>query len=97
VIQIDAFDAESLLLRLSAANIMFTYSSILVERRIIFISENPSILSGCVQAALAMIFPLSWQHIYVPVLPPSLLNYVCAPMPYIVGVIKSCMDEVRTQ
>ncbi|KAI8800344.1 hypothetical protein BJ742DRAFT_86273 [Cladochytrium replicatum] len=31
-------------------------------------------------------YPLSWQHILIPVLPAKLLSYLQAPMPYIVGV-----------
>jgi hypothetical protein len=36
----------------------------------------------------------AWQHVLVPVVPESLLSYVSAPMPFIVGVHKSLMKSV---
>jgi hypothetical protein len=35
------------------------------------------------------------QHIFVPVLPRSLLTYCCAPMPFLVGVHSAFMSEVN--
>lgn len=58
----------------------------LYERRIIFISKRLSRLSACVQACNALIYPMIWQHIYIPVLPLSLIDYLLAPMPFLIGV-----------
>jgi len=33
-----------------------------------------------------LLAPLHWRHIYIPVLPNKLSDFVCAPMPFIVGV-----------
>jgi len=41
-----------------------------------------------------LLYPLTWQHIYIPVLPRSLLSFVCAPMPFVVGVLRTELDEV---
>ncbi|KAM7409676.1 hypothetical protein PAMA_001256 [Pampus argenteus] len=38
-----------------------------------------------------------WQHIFIPVLPPHLLDYCCAPMPYFVGVHLSLLERVRSR
>lgn len=40
---------------------------------------------------------LAKKHIYIPVLPKSLLSFVCAPMPFVVGILKSELDEVLRQ
>ncbi len=34
---------------------------------------------------MALIFPLVWTHVYIPVLPESLLGVLGAPMPYLIG------------
>eukprot|EP01103_Thecamoeba_quadrilineata_P009266 TRINITY_DN189_c0_g1_i1.p1 TRINITY_DN189_c0_g1~~TRINITY_DN189_c0_g1_i1.p1 ORF type:complete len:694 (+),score=98.54 TRINITY_DN189_c0_g1_i1:49-2130(+) len=91
----DVTEIAQLLSQLCPDNLLLVFTSLLVERRIIFYSSNVSILSSCVQAAVSLLFPLRWQHIYVPVLPPDMLNYVCAPMPFVIGVLKSSMDRVN--
>ncbi|KAM7369474.1 hypothetical protein PAMP_013741 [Pampus punctatissimus] len=42
-----------------------------------------------------MLYPMHWQHVYIPVLPQHLLDYCCAPMPYLIGVHSSLMEKVR--
>ncbi|EDV28079.1 uncharacterized protein TRIADDRAFT_53305 [Trichoplax adhaerens] len=37
----------------------------------------------------------AWQHIFIPVLPPHLIDYCCAPMPFLIGVHSSLMEDVR--
>ena len=34
------------------------------------------------------------KHIYIPVLPKSLLSFCCAPMPFVVGILASELNEV---
>ncbi|KAK0158141.1 hypothetical protein PV328_009180 [Microctonus aethiopoides] len=67
-------------------NMMMIFASMLYERRIIFTSKRLSRLSACVQACNALIYPMIWQHIYIPVLPLALMEYLLAPMPFLIGV-----------
>ncbi|XP_067893802.1 DENN domain-containing protein 1B isoform X3 [Heterodontus francisci] len=78
-------------------NMLQLYASMLHERRIIITSSKLSTLTACVHASAAMLYPMYWQHIYIPVLPPHLLDYCCAPMPYLVGVHLSLMDKVKNK
>uniref|UniRef100_A0A4W3K6K5 DENN domain containing 1B n=1 Tax=Callorhinchus milii TaxID=7868 RepID=A0A4W3K6K5_CALMI len=78
-------------------NMLQLYASMLHERRIIVTSSKLSTLTACVHASAAMLYPMFWQHIYIPVLPPHLLDYCCAPMPYVVGVHLSLMDKVKNK
>lgn len=32
-------------------------------------------LTACLHGSAALLFPMFWQHIYIPVLPPHLLDY----------------------
>lgn len=73
---------------------MIVFASMLYERRIIFTSKRLSRLSACVQSANAIIYPMNWQHIFIPVLPLALMDYLLAPMPYLIGVPESIL-EVR--
>ncbi|XP_071763028.2 DENN domain-containing protein 1B isoform X1 [Centroberyx gerrardi] len=78
-------------------NMLQLYASMLHERRIIITSSKLSTLTACVHGAAAMLFPMFWQHIFIPVLPPHLLDYCCAPMPYLVGVHLSLLERVRSR
>ena len=37
-------------------------------------------MSSCAHAALTLLYPLQWQHIFIPVLPKSKFSYAAAPM-----------------
>ncbi|XP_043480870.1 DENN domain-containing protein 1B isoform X1 [Leptopilina heterotoma] len=76
-------------------NMMIIFASMLYERRIVFTSKRLSRLSACVQACNALIYPMIWQHIYIPVLPLSLMDYLLAPMPFLIGVPSSTLQRVN--
>ncbi|KAM9761821.1 DENN domain-containing protein 1B isoform 1-T1 [Menidia menidia] len=78
-------------------NMLQLYASMLHERRIIITSSKLSTLTACVHGAAALLYPMYWQHIFIPVLPPHLLDYCCAPMPYFVGVHLSLLERVRSR
>ncbi|XP_058550179.1 DENN domain-containing protein 1A isoform X15 [Neofelis nebulosa] len=71
------------------------YASMLYERRILIICSKLSTLTACIHGSAAMLYPMFWQHVYIPVLPPHLLDYCCAPMPYLIGIHLSLMEKVR--
>ncbi|XP_053154560.1 DENN domain-containing protein 1C isoform X1 [Hemicordylus capensis] len=78
-------------------NMLRLYASLLHERRILLTTSKLSTLTACVQASSSMLYPMHWQHIYIPVLPSHLLDYCCAPMPYLIGVHSSLMERVRSK
>jgi DENN domain-containing protein 1 len=57
------------------------FAALLAERRIIFVSTNLDKMSSCLQASCSLLFPMIWQHIFIPVLPMKLKDYLSAPMP----------------
>ncbi|XP_075062655.1 DENN domain-containing protein 1B-like [Mixophyes fleayi] len=71
------------------------YASLLCERRILITSSKLSTLTACVHASAALLYPMYWQHIYIPTLPPHLLDYCGAPMPYLIGVHSSLIEKVN--
>ncbi|XP_014366304.2 DENN domain-containing protein 1A isoform X1 [Papilio machaon] len=71
------------------------WAALLQERRIAIVGSKISRLSACVQAANATLFPMSWQHIFIPILPKHLVDYLLAPMPFLIGVPRPVMEIVR--
>ncbi|KAJ8285730.1 hypothetical protein GJAV_G00030280 [Gymnothorax javanicus] len=76
-------------------NMLHLYASMLYERRIIICCSKLSTLTACVHGSAAMLYPMYWQHVYIPVLPQHLIDYCCAPMPYLIGVHSSLMEKVK--
>ncbi|XP_068011880.1 DENN domain-containing protein 1A isoform X4 [Melanerpes formicivorus] len=73
-------------------NMLHLYASMLYERRILICCSKLSTLTACIHGSAAMLYPMFWQHVYIPVLPPHLLDYCCAPMPYLIGIHLSLME-----
>uniref|UniRef100_F6UDE7 DENN domain containing 2D n=1 Tax=Monodelphis domestica TaxID=13616 RepID=F6UDE7_MONDO len=92
--RLEHVDLRSLLGCLSHEQILQIFASAALERRIIFLAEDLSTLSQCIHAAAALLYPFSWAHTYIPVVPESLLATVCSPTPFMVGVQKRFIQEV---
>ncbi|CAN7999109.1 unnamed protein product, partial [Ixodes hexagonus] len=61
-------------------------SSLVLERRIILVSANHTLLRIWVEAVESLLYPFKWRHVRVPVLPKSLLVQCSSPEPYLLGV-----------
>ena len=131
---------------LSQRKVIKLFSSLLMERRVIFCAHSLSLLSGCAHALMALLYPFEWQvsdfddhyqfcccfcffvelrnltiesvvqfykvsvnthhtpshphtltqHVFIPVLPSSLIDFVCSPLPYIIGISPACIKQIDT-
>lgn len=69
--------------------IMKLITAVMLERSVIFISENPAKLSSAILGIKSMIKPFSWCNTQIPVLPGDLLQIIDSPFPMIVGITKA--------
>lgn len=46
-------------------------------------------------AVVALLYPFSWQHTFIPVLPASMLDIVCCPTPFLVGLLSSSLPKLK--
>jgi hypothetical protein len=74
---------------LGVPNAMRLLSALLSERRVLLISSSPTRLSTSARSVLSIIGQgmLHWQHLFIPVLPPHLFQYLAAPVPYLMGIL----------
>lgn len=72
-------------------------SALLSEDRVLLVSASPTRLAQCARAALSILAQglLNWQHLYIPVLPPHLFQYLAAPVPYLIGMQSSMMAKLE--
>lgn len=87
-------DFRTLVRCLCFEQILQIFASAVLERRIIFLADDLSTLSQCIHAAAALLYPFNWAHTYIPVVPESLLDTVCCPTPFMVGVQMRFLQEV---
>ncbi|CAF1514459.1 unnamed protein product, partial [Adineta steineri] len=78
------------LLSLSTETIIKIFSSILYEQKIIFIGNELGTLTRLINTFICLLYPFSWPHTYVPILPALMLDIIQAPTPYIIGILRSC-------
>ncbi|TRY91468.1 hypothetical protein DNTS_027213 [Danionella cerebrum] len=95
--RLEHVDFECLFSSLSLRLLLRVFASLLLERRVIFTADKLSTLSKCCHAVVALLYPFSWQHTYIPVLPPSMMDIVCTPTPFIVLVVDLCSSRFLRQ
>ncbi|XP_055980058.1 DENN domain-containing protein 2A [Sorex fumeus] len=93
--RLEHVDFESLFSSLSVRHLLCVFASLLLERRVIFIADRLSTLSKCCHAMVAVIYPFAWQHTYIPVLPPAMIDIVCSPTPFLIGLLTSSLPLLR--
>ncbi|KAJ3375424.1 hypothetical protein GGF31_004542 [Allomyces arbusculus] len=68
-------------------DIVFLLECILNEKRILFVSKHASLLNLTIQSLLLVMFPFTWFHPVISVVPFQLLSYLEAPVPFIMGLL----------
>jgi hypothetical protein len=92
---LDYVSFSTLFTVLTLPKILELFSNLLLERRCILAAKNLGTLSSCVNAVSALLYPFSWQHVFIPVLPQSLLDYCSAPMPFLLGVLADTIPAIK--
>ncbi|CAF4167447.1 unnamed protein product, partial [Rotaria magnacalcarata] len=60
------------------------------EQKLIFISNELGTLTRLINTFICLLYPFSWPHTYIPILPALMLDIIQAPTPYIIGILRSC-------
>ncbi|ENN76384.1 hypothetical protein YQE_07106, partial [Dendroctonus ponderosae] len=65
------------------------FTCLLLENQIILRSSDPQKLMVVAEGMTALLFPFSWPHVYVPILPAELHHFLDAPVPFLMGLYAS--------
>ncbi|XP_041802439.1 DENN domain-containing protein 2D-like isoform X2 [Chelmon rostratus] len=82
---------------LSDKEVLLVFAAAVLERRIIFIADELGTLSQVIHAVAALLYPFTWQHTFISIVPEILIDVVMAPTPYLLGVQKRLLDLVTDQ
>lgn len=81
-----SYSMVNLLERLGSRTTIDLICCALSEKRILLHSSNLSILPNICECIVALLYPLKWTHVYLPVIPAPLLDLIDAPVPFMLGV-----------
>ncbi|CAG0924852.1 unnamed protein product, partial [Notodromas monacha] len=85
--RLEESDIAALVETLDHGLLMKIYGAVLLERKILLVSTSMKRLSSCVQGLSGLLYPFSWEHVLVPILPLSLKDVVTAPSPFLIGLL----------
>ncbi|XP_050208072.1 uncharacterized protein LOC126657431 [Mercurialis annua] len=71
---------------LSLETILALVTGVLLEKQVVVVCPNLGVLSAVVLSLGPMIRPFQWQSLFLPVLPGRMLDFLDAPVPFIVGI-----------
>lgn len=71
---------------LSLDNVLALLTGVLLEKQVVMVCPNLGVLSAVVLSLIPMISPFEWQSLFLPILPGKMLDFLDAPVPYIVGI-----------
>ncbi|XP_034027549.1 DENN/MADD domain containing 2Da isoform X1 [Thalassophryne amazonica] len=90
-------DFSTLFHCLTDEEVLLVFAAAVLERRIVFIADELSTLSQVIHAVAALLYPFTWQHTFISIVPEILIDVVMAPTPYLLGVQKRLLDLVTDQ
>ena len=80
------FSYKTLVSSLSVAQIITVVTALILDQKVIVLSEDISKISLVCECLCSLLFPLRWQNPYIPLLPRSMQDMVYAPMGYLMGM-----------
>nr|CAH7753126.1 unnamed protein product [Callosobruchus chinensis] len=61
------------------------FTCLLLECQVLLRSSDPHRLMVVAECLTSLLFPFTWPHVYVPILPASLHHFLDAPVPFLMG------------
>ena len=71
------------------------FISLLHERKIIIIHNDASKNAILIETLISLLYPLQWNFTNISYMIPSMIDYLEAPFPYIIGVPRPLWDEIH--
>jgi len=82
---------------LGSDGIVTILAAVLTESKVLMHSSDSANLAMVAEAITALTYPFSWALPYVPVLPKEMIEFVEAPLSYIIGVPTCMLGDIDKQ
>lgn len=80
---------------LTIDNVITLFEYCLGEGKIVLYSNSYEGLTMVLESLRALLFPLQWQGLFIPILPSNLAYSLRAPIPFLIGLHRTFLHEVR--
>ncbi|XP_042205464.1 myotubularin-related protein 13-like isoform X4 [Homarus americanus] len=84
----------SLFNQLGIKNVLVLFCAALTEHKILFHSQSYCRLTESCHALKALLYPFKYSHVYIPILPASLVEVLSTPTPFIMGVHSALQHDI---
>ena len=95
--KLENFGFNDLFMMVRPSFIVEIFICILHERKIIIVNADVGTCASLMQTMLTLLYPLRWSCALLSSLSPSLVDYLDAPFPFLVGVSKKLWNEIFYQ
>ena len=82
---------------LDANNVIMLWALLLGEQKVLLQARQTHVLTMAAETLTALLFPFSWQHVYIPILPARLLDVLQAPVPFLIGIDEEVLSVAESQ
>jgi len=80
---------------LSHDHIIALVTLLLQETKLVLVSKYCSVLVHCAESLKALIYPLKWMSVYIPLLPMAARDVLLAPVPFFVGLTSELKEDLE--
>ncbi|EDR27354.1 DENN domain-containing protein 2D, putative [Entamoeba dispar SAW760] len=87
----------TLINKFGASEVIDILSHMMLERKFLFVSDYLMTLSNTISSFITLMSPFVWQHVLIPLLPKSLVTYCAAPMPFVIGCLRTLYPEIQNE
>jgi hypothetical protein len=95
--KIDVIDVDPrvLYLQLSHDVMARVFGLLLLEQKVLMLSSRFTALSDVGDTLLSYLQPLVWEHVYIPILPTRLCEFLNAPTPFLMGCHVQVLEDLQ--
>mmetsp|Transcript_20557 Transcript_20557/g.39654 ORF Transcript_20557/g.39654 Transcript_20557/m.39654 type:complete len:1335 (-) Transcript_20557:296-4300(-) len=79
---------------LSHDHIVAVFTLLLQEHKLVLVCSCYTVLTHVAESLKALLYPLKWQSVYIPVLPKAAKNVLMAPVPFFLGLNPSTFGDL---
>jgi DENN (AEX-3) domain len=80
---------------LDVDNVLLFFKRVLLDSNNLMVSTDKKKLIQVGEALKSLAFPFKYEFTYVPYLPPSLIDFLGAPMPFLMGIESSLLKKAE--
>ncbi|RVE51581.1 hypothetical protein evm_003713, partial [Chilo suppressalis] len=94
--RVDEDNLSTLLDSFGAGLVVKVFSSLLLERKVVIISDKLSVVSSCMEALQSALYPFVWQQPLISTIPSEIQRDVLeAPLPILAGLLNTTHMDYR--